>query len=125
MLQRLAFGSPAAPMILFVALLVIPGLDRPWGSFSFHFYIVSAASLLAAFACLILVLSARSLRETRILFLALSFFALGMVFAIHGLHTPGINLRRGYRRPGALAVAGDARGRCVRGTQRRLGAGID
>lgn len=90
MLQRLAFGSLAAPMILFVALLVIPGFDRPWGTSSFHFYIVSAASLLAAFACLILVLSARSLRETRILFLALSFLALGMVFAIHGLQTPGI-----------------------------------
>ncbi len=90
MLQRLAFASLAAPMILFVALLVIPGLDKPWGTFSFHFYVVSAASLLAAFACLILVLSARSLRETRILFLALSFFALGMFFSIHGLQTPGI-----------------------------------
>ncbi|HEY5639686.1 MAG TPA: HD-GYP domain-containing protein [Dehalococcoidia bacterium] len=90
MLQRLAFGSLAAPMILFVALVAIPGLDEPWGSFSFHFYIVSAASLLAAFTCLILVLSARSLRETRILFLALSFFALGMIFSIHGLQTPGI-----------------------------------
>ncbi|MCH7485113.1 MAG: hypothetical protein IIA90_08215, partial [Chloroflexi bacterium] len=90
MLQRLAFASLAAPMILFVALLVIPGFDRPWGTFSFHFYIVSATSLLAASACLILMLSARSLRETRILFLALSFFALGMIFAIHGLQTPGI-----------------------------------
>lgn len=90
MLQRLALGSLAAPMVLFVALLAIPGFDKSWGSSSFHFYIVSGASLLAAFACLILVLSARSLRETRILFLALSFFALGMIFAIHGLQTPGI-----------------------------------
>lgn len=90
MLQRLAFGTLATPMILFAALLITPGLDRPWGTFSFHFYVVSAASLLAAFACLVLVLSARSLRETRILFLALSFFALGMVFAVHGLQTPGI-----------------------------------
>ena len=90
MLQRLAFGSLAVPMILLIALLVIPGFDKPWGSSSFHFYVVSAASLLAAFTCLILVLSARSLRETRILFLALSFFALGMVFAVHGLQTPGI-----------------------------------
>jgi HD-GYP domain-containing protein (c-di-GMP phosphodiesterase class II) len=89
MLQRLAFAAMATPMVLFVALLAIPGFDQSWGTFSFHFYVVSAASLLAAFACLVLVLSARSLRETRILFLALTFFALGMLFSIHGLTTPG------------------------------------
>ncbi len=107
MLQRLAFGSLAAPMVLLVALLIIPGFDKPWGSFSFHFYVVSAASLLAALACLVLVLSARSLRETRILFLALSFFALGMIFSIHGLQTPGIvfdNASAGLERSPWLAT---------------------
>ncbi len=107
MLQRLAFGSLAAPMVLLVALLIIPGFDKPWGSFSFHFYVVFAASLLAALACLVLVLSARSLRETRILFLALSFFALGMIFSIHGLQTPGIvfdNASAGLERSPWLAT---------------------
>ena len=56
MLQRLAIAAMAAPMVLFVALLAIPGFDQSWGTNSFHFYVVSAASLLAAFACLVLVL---------------------------------------------------------------------
>ena len=48
-----------------------------------------SASLLAAGTCAVLVISARSIRETRILFLALSFFSLAMIFAVHGLATPG------------------------------------
>lgn len=78
-----------APAALFVALLAIPGFDRSWGSDSFHFWIVSAACLGAAVICAVLILSARSMRETRILFLALCFFSLGMVFSVHGLTTPG------------------------------------
>ncbi|HUF52586.1 MAG TPA: HD domain-containing phosphohydrolase [Dehalococcoidia bacterium] len=92
MLTRIAFVALAAPMVIFATLLAFPSLDKQWGTFSFHFYVVSAACLMSAFACLILVLSARSMRETRILFLALSFFALGMFFSIHGLTTPGFLL---------------------------------
>jgi hypothetical protein len=66
-----------------------PGTDKMWAHYTFHFWIVSAASLLSAFACLILIVSARTMRETRIMFLALSFFTLGMMFSIHGLSTPG------------------------------------
>jgi HD-GYP domain-containing protein (c-di-GMP phosphodiesterase class II) len=92
MLTRIAAVALAAPMVIFGTLLAFPALDKPWGTFSFHFYVVSIACLMSAFACLVLVLSARSMRETRILFLALSFFALGMFFSIHGLTTPGFLL---------------------------------
>lgn len=78
-----------APAALFVALLAIPGLDRSWGTNSFHFWIVSAACMGAAAICALLIVSARSIRETRILFLALCFFSLGMIFGVHGLTTPG------------------------------------
>jgi HD-GYP domain-containing protein (c-di-GMP phosphodiesterase class II) len=89
MAVRLAAAALALPLALFGALLLFPAADSSWGTSSFHFYVVSAASLLAAGTCVILIASARSIRETRILFLALSFFCLGMVFAVHGLATPG------------------------------------
>lgn len=89
MATRIALAALAVPLVLFAALLYIPGLDESWGTPAFHFYAVSAASLLAAGICAVLVLSARSIRQTRILFLALCFFSLGMIFAVHGLTTPG------------------------------------
>lgn len=79
----------AIPAALFIALLAIPGFDKSWGTNSFHFWIVSAACIGAAATCAVLILSARSMRETRILFLALCFFSLGMIFGVHGLTTPG------------------------------------
>jgi HD-GYP domain-containing protein (c-di-GMP phosphodiesterase class II) len=86
---RIAAIALAVPMIAFAAFLWIPGLDHPWGTFSFHFYVVSAASILAAISCLVLIVSARTLRETRVMFLALAFFALATFFSIHGITTPG------------------------------------
>ncbi len=88
-MARLTLAALAVPLALFGALILFPDLDHPWGTTSFHFYVVSAASLLAAGTCVVLIASARSVRETRILFLALSFFGLGMIFAVHGLTTPG------------------------------------
>ena len=56
---------------------------------AFHFWVVSATSLFAAIACAVVIGSARSLRETRLLFLALAFVSIAGVFAVHGLMTPG------------------------------------
>jgi hypothetical protein len=77
---------PAAAFAVFIA---VPSLDESWGTSQFHFRVVSAASLLAASACFVLIASARSIRQTRIMFLALSFFSLCMIFSVHGLTTPG------------------------------------
>jgi HD-GYP domain-containing protein (c-di-GMP phosphodiesterase class II) len=87
---RIAVFLLALPLIGLGALLAFPSLDKPFINNDFHFWAVSGASLLSALACLILVLSARTMRETRIMFLALSFFTLGMLFSIHGIATPGI-----------------------------------
>lgn len=89
MATRIAIVALAMPLALFGYLLAVPSADHQWGTFSFHFWVVSAASLLAAAACVILIFSARSMRETRVQFLALTFFTLGMLFSIHGLGTPG------------------------------------
>ncbi len=94
--SRIAFVVLAIPLVTFGVLLADPSLDHSWGTNSFHFWVVSAASLLAALACLLLIISARTMRETRIMFLALSFFALGMFFAVHGIATPGFLYDEAY-----------------------------
>jgi hypothetical protein len=78
-----------APAVILGALLASPGLDALWMAPAFHFYVVSGASLMAAVICALLIQAVRSVRETRILYLALSFMALGTLFSVHGLTTPG------------------------------------
>ncbi|MEX0801524.1 MAG: HD domain-containing phosphohydrolase [Dehalococcoidia bacterium] len=78
------------PLAALAVLLAVPGMDRAvMASPAAHFYAVTLASLLSAAVCAALVLSARSLRETRILFLALCFFSLALIFSVHGITTPG------------------------------------
>jgi HD-GYP domain-containing protein (c-di-GMP phosphodiesterase class II) len=86
---RLSIIALAVPLVLLAYLLAVPSSDHLWRATSFHFWVTSGACLLAALACAILILSARSMRETRVQFLALAFFTLGMLFSIHGLGTPG------------------------------------
>lgn len=81
--------SLVVPTVALAVLVASPEADKAWMAPTFHFYIVSVASLMAAFISTVLVLSARSIRQTRILFLALCFMALGAIFSIHGLTTPG------------------------------------
>jgi hypothetical protein len=78
-----------APAVILVALLASPGLDSVWMAPAFHFYVVSGASIMAAVICALLIEAVRSVRETRIMYLALSFMALGTLFSVHGLTTPG------------------------------------
>ncbi len=85
----LAVAALAAPMVLFAVLLAAPRLDPPIMAFTFHFYVVGFTALAAAIACAIVIASARTLRQTRLLFLGLGFFAIAGIFAVHGLATPG------------------------------------
>jgi Ni/Fe-hydrogenase subunit HybB-like protein len=87
-MKLIAFAL-AVPVVVLTALLASPELDGVWMAPAFHFYVVSVASLMAAAICSVLVLAVRSVRETRLLFLALSFMALGALFSVHGLTTPG------------------------------------
>jgi len=77
------------PAAILGVLLASPGLDAVWMATSFHFWVVSGASLMAAVICALLIEAVRSVRETRIMYLALSFMALGTLFSVHGLTTPG------------------------------------
>ena len=76
--------------MLLAVLYAYPGLDPNLQHAHAHFWIVGATSLAAALACAVVVASARSLRESRLLFLALAFLSIGGIFSVHGPTTPGV-----------------------------------
>jgi HD-GYP domain-containing protein (c-di-GMP phosphodiesterase class II) len=86
---RAGIAALCLPTVAFAVMIAFPSLDTLFMEPTFHFYVVSGVALLAALACAALVVSGPVLRETRLLFLALAFLAIGGVFAVHGLMTPG------------------------------------
>ncbi|HXK33101.1 MAG TPA: hypothetical protein VNM91_03695, partial [Dehalococcoidia bacterium] len=91
-----------APIASFVTLRIIPGSDGPWMNTTFHFWAVGGTALASAVACAVILLSARTLRETRLLFLALAFLSIAGIFAVHGLMTPGFITHESHQ---SLAVS--------------------
>lgn len=88
----------ALPMALLAFFLAFPAHDRVIMGDQLHFWGVGATALASAVACGVIVIAARSLRETRLLFLALAFIAIGGVFSVHGLLTPHV-LVAGFHMP--------------------------
>lgn len=82
-------GLVAAPIVALVILLRMPAWDVEWRAPTFHFSVVSATALLAAAALAAVAVTSRTIRSTRLLFLNLAFLSIAMVFAVHGLATPG------------------------------------
>ena len=85
-----ALGSLLFPAGLFAWLLAHPAVDPsivvPWH----HFVIVTAVSLLAFGLAVVLAIAAVQIAQYRVLFLCLGFMAMGGIFAVHGIDTPGI-----------------------------------
>jgi len=79
----------AAPAFAFLAIRTVPGWDPAAMAPTGHFYVVSAAALLSGVIGTALALSVSSVRTTRTVFLALGFIAIALIFATHGLGTPG------------------------------------
>jgi HD-GYP domain-containing protein (c-di-GMP phosphodiesterase class II) len=77
------------PMVALVLFNLRPQSDPMLMQLSTHFWVVSFTALAAAIACLVLIAAGRTLRETRLLFLALAFASIAGIFSIHGLMTPG------------------------------------
>ena len=86
----------AAPMLVFAVVRLNPSLDPTMMAFTFHFYAVGFTALLAAVACAVIIASAQTLLNTRLIFLGLAFFVIAGVFAVHGLATPGYIADRYY-----------------------------
>ena len=92
-------GGPVRPILIVAALTLIPltiamlklFADRPLPEWSIqHFYIVSAASLLAAAVAAILAVTTAQIGLYRVLLICLGFTSMGGIFAVHGLLTPGV-----------------------------------
>ena len=93
----------AAPLVAIALFVANPDLDPNIMQFAAHFWIVSGTALAAAVACVVVIASARTLRETRLLFLALAFVSIAGVFSVHGLMTPGYIAGRYYSSVGTSA----------------------
>ena len=81
--------SAAIPFAAFLAMRSVPGWDPVAMEPAGHFWIVSAAALLSGCIGTALALSVQSVRSTRTVYLALGFIAVALIFATHGLGTPG------------------------------------
>lgn len=85
----LATAALALPVVAFVVMTNVDGWDPRLRAPTPHFWIVSATTLVAAGISAALMLTVESIRTTRTVFLALGFMAVAMIFAGHGLSTPG------------------------------------
>ena len=85
----LFFAAMASPALAFAVIRLTPALDPMFVAPTGHFYVVSAAALLAGCIGTALALSVSSVRSTRTVYLALGFIAVALIFATHGLGTPG------------------------------------
>ena len=84
-----------APAVAFVLMHHVSGWDPMFVAPTQHFYIVSAATLLSGAIGTAVALSVSSVRSTRTVYLALGFIAIALIFATHGLGTPGFIVPRG------------------------------
>ncbi|HET9848595.1 MAG TPA: HD-GYP domain-containing protein [Candidatus Dormibacteraeota bacterium] len=101
---RAGLGAALAlglPVLAFAWLLTHPGNDATVRTPLQHFYIVTTVSLLAFALAALLALAAMQIGQYRALFLCLGFMAMGGIFAVHGIRTPGI-----LGDPGDIGYAG-------------------
>ncbi len=102
-LTGLGIAVLLSPLAAFGVLRAAPQLDPKLMAFSFHFYVVGFTALAAALACAVVMASARTLSNTRLVFLGLAFFSIAGVFAVHGLNTPGFIADEYYSSVGVSA----------------------
>ena len=99
------FGSLLFPTGIFAWLLAHPSADPSIVVPRQHFFIVTVVSLLAFGLAALLAIAAVQIAQYRVLFFCLGFMAMGGIFAVHGIDTPGI-LKSGPGAKYAGAVLG-------------------
>src|SRR2546427_10992177 len=100
-----ALGSLFFPIGVFAWLAAHPAIDPSVVVPRQHFLTVTAVSLLAFGLAVLLAIAAVQIAQYRVLFLCLGFMAMGGIFAVHGIDTPGI-LQSGEAAKYAGAVVG-------------------
>jgi HD-GYP domain-containing protein (c-di-GMP phosphodiesterase class II) len=93
----------ASPIVALAWFNVFPAHDPLLMHFGLHFWAVGATAIAAGIACAVVIASAKTLRETRLLFLALAFVSIAAIFSVHGLMTPGYIAEHYYK---SVAVSG-------------------
>src|SRR5436305_3615831 len=88
--QVAGVGFLLVPAVAFAWLIAHPPIDLSIRVPVQHFYIVTVVSLLAFGLAVLLAFAAMQIAQYRVLFLCLGFMAMGGIFAVHGLMTPGI-----------------------------------
>src|SRR5205807_3502962 len=83
-------GSLLFPAGIFAWLAAHPASDPGVIVPRQHFFIVTVASLLAFGLAILLAIAAVQIAQYRVLFFCLGFMAMGGIFAVHGIDTPGI-----------------------------------
>ena len=97
-----ALGSTLLPIGMFAWLVAHPASDPSIVVPREHFIIVTVVSLLAFGLAALLAIASVQIAQYRVLFLCLGFMAMGGIFAVHGIETPGILMHGEY----AAAVKG-------------------
>src|SRR5438094_8778300 len=88
--QLAGVGFILLPALVFGWLVAHPPIDLVVRVPLQHFYIVTAVSLLAFGLAVLLAIAAMQIAQYRVLFLCLGFMAMGGIFGVHGLETPGV-----------------------------------
>jgi hypothetical protein len=101
-LPAAAFGSLLFPAGIFAWLVAHPAADPTIDVPREHFFIVTTVSLLALGLAVALAVAAVQIAQYRVLFFCLGFMAMGGIFAVHAIETPGILIHGEY----AAAVKG-------------------
>ncbi len=102
-LTGLGIAALLSPMVALGLFRAFPNLDPVWMAFDVHFYAVGGIALAAAAACIVVMASAATLQNTRLIFLGLAFLAIAGIFSVHGLMTPGYIEHEFYH---SVAVSG-------------------
>src|SRR3979411_979071 len=104
-IPAVALGSLLFPAGIFAYLVTHPAADPSIVVPRQHFFIVTVVSLLAFGLAVLLAIAAVQIAQYRVLFFCLGFMAMGGIFAVHGIDTPGI-LMGGQAAKYAGAVVG-------------------
>lgn len=84
------------PLAGYCALTVFPAYDHVVQGPAEHFYIVSLISVLAVVISTVVGIAGSRLRNIKIICLSLAYSSLALIFAVHGLSTPGFLLHASH-----------------------------
>lgn len=86
------FLSVGVPLAIYLWLRGSPHLDHAIAAPAGHFQVVSVVTLLAALLAIAVGVAGYRLRNIQVTLLAMAFTSLALIFALHGLATPGFLL---------------------------------